>query len=249
MITEDEREFNYEQGSERGPTRWGEIRPEWSTCSNGTMQSPIDLLDQRVEVVSKLERIKTNYKPSNATLKNRGHDMMLKWKSGDAGYIEINGTQYLLQQCHWHSLSEHTINGNKFDLELHAVHESQTGEVVVIGIIYQIGESDSFLSSIEDHLDAVSDTEEQTVIGAVDPKKIRIGSRRYYKYIGSLTVPPCTQNVVWIIAKQVRTVTKEQVSHLRVAVHDDSDTNARPTQQINGRSVKLYSEEEENEDD
>lgn len=76
-VAEDEREFNYEEGSEKGPSRWGEIHANWSMCGNGTMQSPIDLLNKRVEVVSHLGRLKRDYKPSNATLKNRGHDMMV----------------------------------------------------------------------------------------------------------------------------------------------------------------------------
>ncbi|GLT69091.1 hypothetical protein SLA2020_412700 [Shorea laevis] len=107
---DDEREFDYDEKSEKGPARWGELHPEWSMCTNGTMQSPIDLMDERVEIVSHLGRLKRSYNPSTATLTNRGHDIMLKWDGG-AGYIEINGTQYVLQQCHWHSPSEHTING------------------------------------------------------------------------------------------------------------------------------------------
>lgn len=74
---EDETEFNYEKGSEHGPERWGELHSEWSDCKNGTMQSPIDLLHERVEVVSHLGRLKRSYKLSNATLRNRGHDMMV----------------------------------------------------------------------------------------------------------------------------------------------------------------------------
>ena len=74
--------------------------------------------------------------------------LQLKWNLGDAGFIEVNETQYFLEQCHWHSPSEHKINGNKFDLEFHAVHESLTGQILVIGIFYQIGESDCFLSSV-----------------------------------------------------------------------------------------------------
>ncbi|EXC22910.1 hypothetical protein L484_007519 [Morus notabilis] len=245
---EDESEFNYEQGSEKGPDRWGEIRPEWSTCSNGTLQSPIDLLDKRVEVISHLEITKRNYKPSNATLKNRGHDIMLKWNSGEAGYIEINGTQYLIQQCHWHSPSEHTINGNKFDLELHAVHQTPTGQTFVFGILYQFGEPDPFLSSVEDYLEEISDTGEEIIV-VIDPNKIKIGSQRYYNYIGSLTTPPCTENVVWIVASEIRTVSREQVSLLRVAVHDDSDTNARPIQETNGRTVKLFRDDKVDEED
>ena len=69
--------FDYVAGSTRGPARWGTIRPDWSTCNNGTMQSPIDLLDQRVQIVTKPESLIRNYRAANATLKNRGHDMMV----------------------------------------------------------------------------------------------------------------------------------------------------------------------------
>ncbi|KAJ7981023.1 Alpha carbonic anhydrase [Quillaja saponaria] len=209
-------------------------------CKHGQMQSPIDLLNERVKIVSHLGRINRSYKPSNATLKNRGHDIMLKWADG-AGSIVINGTQYVLKQLHWHSPSEHTLNGRRFNLELHMVHESPTGQAAVIGIMYKIGRPDSFLSLITDHLAAITDTAEQEkVVGIINPKQINIGSRKYYRYIGSLTTPPCTQNVVWTIVKKVRTVTREQVRLLRVAVHDESNTNARPLQPLNNRTVQLY---------
>ncbi|KAK4607080.1 hypothetical protein RGQ29_001057 [Quercus rubra] len=237
---EDEGEFNYDEKSEKGPSRWGEIRPEWSMCGHGTMQSPIDLLNKRVEVVSYLGRLKRSYKPAYATLKNRGHDMMLKWEGG-AGYIEINETQYVLNQCHWHSPSEHTLDGRQFDLEVHLVHESSDGKVAVIGIMYKIGRPDSFLSSLTDHLEAITNTNEaESEAGLIDPRNIKIGSRKYYRYQGSLTIPPCTQNVSWTIVGKVRTVTQEQVKLLRVAVHDASDTNARPLQPLNKRTVQLY---------
>lgn len=75
--------------------------------------------------------------------------VQIKWTSGEAGYIDINGTQYLLQQCHWHSPSEHTVNGRRLDLELHMVHQSRTGQIVVIGIAYRIGITpDLFLTSV-----------------------------------------------------------------------------------------------------
>ncbi|XP_022731633.1 alpha carbonic anhydrase 7-like [Durio zibethinus] len=245
---EHEGEFDYKENSEKGPARWGEIHPEWSACSNGSMQSPIDMSNKRVKIVSHLGKLKRSYKPSNATLRNRGHDMMLKWE-GEAGAIEINGTEYALQQCHWHSPSEHTINGRRYDLEVHMVHQSADGKVAVVGIMYKIGRPDSFLSSLVDHLAAITDvTEGERVVGVIDPRHIKIGSRKYYRYIGSLTIPPCTENVVWSIVRKVRTVTREQVRLLRVAVHDTSDSNARPLQSINNRSVQLFrpADEEEN---
>lgn len=77
VIAEDESEFNYGANSTKGPARWGEIHAEWGACSNGTMQSPIDMSNERVNIVSHLGRLKKSYKPSNATLRNRGHDMMV----------------------------------------------------------------------------------------------------------------------------------------------------------------------------
>ncbi|XP_062082124.1 alpha carbonic anhydrase 7-like [Humulus lupulus] len=243
---EDTREFAYESWSMRGPARWGMIRPEWRMCSNGTMQSPIELLDQRVRLVSSLGRLKSRYIPSNATLRNRGHDMMLKWTSNTAGFVELNRTRYYLQQSHWHSPSEHTMNGKRFDLELHLVHQSLTGQLAVIGIMYQIGAADSFLTSMEGHLmHAISNrTYQERSVGVVDPSLIKFGSRRYYKYIGSLTVPPCTQNVIWLVVREVRTVARGQVSLLHVAVNDGSDTNARPIQHVHGRTLELYTNED-----
>ncbi|GLT33774.1 hypothetical protein SLA2020_494400 [Shorea laevis] len=244
---DDESEFDYNKNSEKGPDRWGEIKPEWSACSNGTMQSPIDLLNERVEVVSHLGRLKRSYKPSNATLMNRGHDMKLSFE-GEAGSIEINGTEYELKQLHWHSPSEHTINGVRLDLELHMVHESQDGKNAVVGIMYKIGRPDSFLLSLRDHLENITDvTTGESVVGVIDPRDIKIGSRKYYRYLGSLTTPPCTENVVWTIVRKVRTVTREQVKLLRVAVHDDSNSNARPLQPINSRTVQLYRPDEKEE--
>ncbi|CAK9138732.1 unnamed protein product [Ilex paraguariensis] len=84
---ENEIEFSYKRGSENGPERWGEIHPEWSLCSNGTMQSPIDLSNERVEIVSYLGRLKRDYKPSNATLINRGHDIMVRREQKAISYV------------------------------------------------------------------------------------------------------------------------------------------------------------------
>ncbi|KAK2988312.1 hypothetical protein RJ640_004110, partial [Escallonia rubra] len=75
---EGEREFNYDEGSAKGPGHWGELRSEWSMCNSGRMQSPIDLLNERVETVSNLGKLNRDYKPSNASLINRGHDMMVR---------------------------------------------------------------------------------------------------------------------------------------------------------------------------
>ncbi|KAG9441556.1 hypothetical protein H6P81_017410 [Aristolochia fimbriata] len=237
---EDEREFDYVKGSGRGPEQWGEMHEEWRACKNGSMQSPIDMLHERVEILGGLGRLKRSYRPSNATIKNRGHDIMLEWASG-GGFLFINGTKFELKQCHWHSPSEHTINGRRFDLEAHLVHESTDNKVAVIGIMYKIGRPDTFLSELMESIRSIANTHDmEKSVGVVNPKHIKIGSRKYYRYMGSLTVPPCTEGVIWTMVKKVRTVSKEQVKLLREAVNDNAEKNARPLQPLNERAIHLY---------
>ncbi|KAM6568809.1 hypothetical protein CsatB_016794 [Cannabis sativa] len=146
---EDESEFDYVNGSEKWPQHWGNLKEEWRECKHGKLQSPIDLLNLRVKVLPKFGTILMNYKPANATIRNRGHDIAVVWV-GDAGSAKINGINYLLKQCHWHSPSEHSFNGRRFELELHMVHESHefNGEtkIAVTALFYRIGKPDRFLT-------------------------------------------------------------------------------------------------------
>ncbi|KAI6673775.1 hypothetical protein NL676_001681 [Syzygium grande] len=232
-----ESHFSYIEGTGKGPKKWGLIDPHWRACGTGKLQSPIDLLNERVQVFSNLGKLKRDYKPAPAIVKNRGHDITVMWK-GDAGKININGTYYKLQQCHWHSPSEHTFNGSRYDLELHAVHLSSHGEVAVIAIVYKYGRPDPLLTKILEHIKAVG--KEDIDLGVINPGIIKFGSRKYFRYIGSLTVPPCTEGVVWTIVNKLRTVSREQVRALREAVHDGYEANSRPTQRSEGRAIRLY---------
>ncbi|KAL4560890.1 hypothetical protein LXL04_033046 [Taraxacum kok-saghyz] len=237
---DDESEFTYDVNSPNGPDHWGEIHPDWGMCNQGDLQSPIDLTHKRVHTTSSIGRLDRDYKPANSTLVNRGHDMMLRWVGG-AGHIHINGTEYQLNQLHWHTPSEHTINGRRFNLEVHMVHQSTDGKIAVVGIMYKTGRPDSLLSMMEPYFKALSSTRDvEKSVGIIDPREIKLGSRKYYRYIGSLTTPPCTQNVIWTIVKKVRTISREQMHAIREAVHDDAEANSRPIQPLNNRWLKLY---------
>uniref|UniRef100_A0A803PAX5 Carbonic anhydrase n=1 Tax=Cannabis sativa TaxID=3483 RepID=A0A803PAX5_CANSA len=240
----DEREFDYGESSKKGPRHWGELKKEWSACNHGKLQSPVDLLYQRIKLSPKLGEINMNYyKPSNATINNRGHDIAIEWLE-DAGSIKINGTDYFLKQCHWHSPSEHTLNGRRFDLELHMVHQSheinQESKIAVTALFYKIGKPNWFLSKLTRDIINITDTKKEVHQGVIDPKELGLnGSMKYYRYIGSLTVPPCTEGVLWAINTRISTVSIEQVKLLKQAVHDYAEINARPLQPINGRYIYL----------
>ncbi|KAK8485231.1 hypothetical protein V6N13_025388 [Hibiscus sabdariffa] len=234
---ENETQFSYKEGSGKGPKDWGRLDPHWKLCGTGKLQSPIDLFHGKPQVVPILGKLKRDYKPAPAVVKNRGHDIMVRW-TGYAGQIYVNGTYYKLLQCHWHSPSEHTFNGTRYQMELHIVHESDRGELAVVAIVYKYGRPDSFLTRLFHHIKSVGDEEKD--LGIVNPGDIKFGSRKYFRYIGSLTVPPCTEHVVWTISNKVRTVSRKQLRVLRDVVHDGFEANARPTQSFNGRPVLFY---------
>ncbi|XP_038881410.1 alpha carbonic anhydrase 7-like [Benincasa hispida] len=240
---EDEREFDYMEGSEKGPGHWGKLKKEWEACNNGDLQSPIDLSSLRVKIIPKLGELKRSYYPCNATVKNRGHDISIYWV-GKPGSIQVNGVVYDLQQSHWHSPSEHSINGRRYDLELHMVHLSSDptvkNKIAVVGQLYTIGQPDPFLSQLSREISSMVDRKHEKKVGVMNPADIKFGGRKYYRYLGSLTVPPCTEGVIWTMNKKIRTVSMEQVKLLREAVHDYAEFNARPLQPLNSREISLY---------
>ncbi|KAL6900834.1 hypothetical protein ACP4OV_005510 [Aristida adscensionis] len=238
--TEHEEEFSYVRGEKIGPEHWGAIKREWSACGKGRMQSPIDLSHERVSLVRSLGFLNHSYRAAEASIVNRGHDIMVRFE-GDAGSLVINGTAYQLRQLHWHSPTEHTVDGRRYDMELHMVHQSAEKKIAVIGILYEIGRHDAFLRKMEPVIKRMSkrrDREER--VGAVDPRGARGGASVYYRYMGSLTTPPCTEGIIWTIVKQVRTVSKYQLELLRDAVHDNMKKNARPVQEVNHRGIGIF---------
>ncbi|CAO2839478.1 unnamed protein product [Amaranthus hypochondriacus] len=237
---EDESEFNYIEGDEKGPENWGNIKEEWATCNTGQLQSPIDLLPWIVQPVPYTQQISRSYYQGLAKLKNRGHDIKLEWLYGNSK-IRLNDTEYVLLNCHWHSPSEHAINGKRYPLEGHFVHQGPDNSIAVIGFLYDLGQPDPFLSSVEVELREISNTNtNEIMVGSVNPLAVQKPGNKYYRYMGSLTTPACNEGVIWTVETKIGTVSNEQLELLRDAVHDGARYNARPLQPINGRRVYLY---------
>ncbi|GER25836.1 carbonic anhydrase family protein [Striga asiatica] len=219
LEVEDESPISYDLGAENGPQNWGNLGPNWTLCATGQSQSPINIVDYTV-----LNR------PTFGDLK-------VEW-TGDAGGIFIKRSEFKLLQCHWHIPSEHTLNGVRFNMEQHIVHNNSEGDIAVIGILYKIGWPDYFLSRITPYLKSING--EGTNIGTVDPRNINFAAKpEYYRYNGSLTTPPCSENITWTIFKMVRTASAQQIRALREAVNDGNTGNARTIQALNGRPIYL----------
>ncbi|KAG9448008.1 hypothetical protein H6P81_014136 [Aristolochia fimbriata] len=234
--------FSYIEGSPEGPQRWGDLRQEWATCKTGTMQSPLNLRRGEAKVQPTLGPLAPSYGASVAHIVNTGRSIMLRWE-GSPGSITIGGTEFKLQQCHWHSPTEHSFDGTRFDAELHLVHESKEKRRAVVAVLYKIGaQSNALLSTLTDAIRSVSNTtQREAVVGAVDPSIAEIdGTKPYFRYMGSLTTPPCTEGVTWTVFTEVSTISSEQVSLITSALDQGAQRNARPIQPTNGRDVFLF---------
>ncbi|XP_066390335.1 alpha carbonic anhydrase 6-like isoform X4 [Miscanthus floridulus] len=177
--------FSYKEGDPTGPEKWATLQKDWAICDSGTKQSPIDVA--KVEVSKDLGPLEQNYKAGAAVVQNRGHDFMLNWTGGN-GDLTIEGKKYTLLQVHWHAPSEHTVNGTRFDAEMHMVHEDSTKSKAVVAVLFstKAGKPSKLLGDVAD-----ASKEEITSIDRVKKSSMepnarpaqKINSRvvRYYK--------------------------------------------------------------------
>ncbi|KAG2310213.1 hypothetical protein Bca52824_021770 [Brassica carinata] len=238
---ETETEFHYVTGAYADPSKWSSVKQEWKICGVGKRQSPVNLSPKVARLVhNSTALIQTYYRPVEATLKNRGYDIMVSWQE-DAGKLVINNTDYKLVQSHWHAPSEHFLNGKRLAMELHMVHKSADGHLAVIGVLLREGEPNAFISRIMDKINLIADIlNGEASIGKIDPREFGWDLTNFYEYRGSLTTPPCTEDVIWtIVNKVLGTVSREQIDILVDARRAGYEANARPAQPLYKRMVYL----------
>ncbi|KAI9153711.1 hypothetical protein LWI28_015438 [Acer negundo] len=242
-------DFGY--SGKNGPSYWGRVKPAYSACS-GKNQSPINIIQKNTVLNQNMQLHSKEYKAVvNATLINWGHIIALHY-SGHVGWMEINGTKYTFKQMHWHSPSEHLIDGRRYAAELHLVHEAEDHSTAVIAILYRYGNSpaefDPFLAKLGQAFQKLSkeksDKEHvtQVNVGMFNTNPLTQNSRKYFRYVGSFTTPPCTENVIWTVLGRVRFISKKQVEALRAPLMPGYKDNARPNQLFNGRQIELHDE-------
>lgn len=231
----------------RGAPRWGRLSPQYSACSKGKIQSPININRNETVHNKNLKPLIREYKPANATLVTSVCNIGVQYE-GDCGVLTMDSKNYTLKKMHWHSPSEHRINGVRYPLELHLVHMGENNAYSVVAILYQYGSPDPFIAKLKASLDKLTnevkagEQDAHIPLGILDTKLVGKRTRKYYRYMGSFTTPPCTENVVWHILGKDRTVTKEQVEALKAPLGIAYKVNERPLQPLNGRKVELYKE-------
>ncbi len=213
------------EGAE-GPESWGTLSPDFTACADGAMQSPIDLSATNAEGAV---TISTSYAPVPLTVLNNGHTVQMN--AGDAGTLVSGGVEYKLLQVHFHTPSEHVIDGKHAPLEAHFVHQSDDGRLAVLGVMIVEGAENPTLTELFRHLptkEAEAVTYDDVTI---DFNGLLPADKTIFRYMGSLTTPPCSEGVNWhLLAKPVE-ASDRQIGGLEAVMGE----NNRPVQPLGNR--------------
>jgi len=211
-----------------GPDAWGRMRPEFSKCATGQRQSPIDI---RGGIAVDLEPIKFDYRPSAFSVIDNGHTVQVNVEPGNS--ITITGRRYELVQFHFHRPSEERVNGRQYDMVAHLVHKDVDGHIAVVAVLLDRGSAQSIVQAVWNNL-PLEKGDEVRAGSRIDLAQLLPDDRRYYTYMGSLTTPPCSEGVLWMVLKQPVPISLDQVAIFSRLY----PMNARPIQQADGRLIK-----------
>jgi len=213
---------------ETGPQSWARLKPEFSQCGNGKRQSPIDIRDGiRVD----LEPVQFEYRPSAFGVLDNGHTVQVNVAPGNA--IEVMGRRFELVQFHFHRPSEERIDGRQFDMVAHLVHKDAGGRLAVVAVLLESGRAHPLVQTVWNNL-PLEKGDEVSARALLDLNQLLPPDTRYYTYMGSLTTPPCSEGVLWMVMQQPVTVSAEQIDVFARLY----PMNARPVQQASGRLIK-----------
>ncbi|WLQ12426.1 carbonic anhydrase family protein [Hahella aquimaris] len=210
------------------PERWGELKPEYTMCSAGKNQSPVDISGL---IKGDLPAVGMSYSSGGHEVVNNGHTIQVNYKPGSKASVE--GREFELKQFHFHAPSENTVDGKSFPLEAHFVHANENGELAVLSVLYEEGDHNEHLAKVWEHMpkEAGDANALPTSVNAGDMVSANSG---YYRFNGSLTTPPCSEGVRWLVMKEHRTASKEQINQFMETM--GGPTN-RPVQGMNARII------------
>jgi carbonic anhydrase len=210
-----------------GPAKWGELDPASRVCSAGAQQSPIDIGDV---VRAQLPALRTVWDKRADTIVNNGHTIQLNM--GETSVLGYGNANYRLVQFHFHHPSEHLIAGKSFAMEAHFVHANAAGPLAVVGALMTPGRTNAAFKKI---VSTMPQTEGPAVKAdaGIDPNGLLPSTRSYYRYSGSLTTPPCSETVDWLLLTDPILVAEADVASFGKLF----PMNARPVQKANRRFV------------
>ncbi len=211
-----------------GPQAWAKLAPEYAKCGNGERQSPIDIRDG---MKLDLEPLVFEYRPSSFKVVDNGHAIQANVNGWNT--LRVMGRRFRLIQFHFHRPSEEVIDGRQFEMVVHLVHKDGEGRLAVVAVLVDGGARQPAIQTVLNNL-PLEKGEEAAAATNLDLAQILPENRRYFTYMGSLTTPPCTEDVLWIVMKQPLQASADQLDMFSRLY----PMNARPIQAASGRTIK-----------
>ena len=212
----------------QGPEQWGKIKPEYSLCGNGKRQSPIDI---REGIKVTLDPIQFNYHPTAFRVLDTGRTVQVNVEAGNS--FTVNGRRYDLQRIEFRRPSEERVNGRQFEMSAHLIHKDMDGRLAVIAVLMDQGAEHPMVQLVWNSLPLEKYTDQASSV-AIDMAQMLPDQKQYQTYMGSLSTPPCTEGVLWMVMKQPATLSREQIGVFSRLY----PMNARPIQPTAGRLIK-----------
>ena len=239
--------WNHDPSSPIGPLHWGAVTPPYATCGDSTtgevgmMQSPIDIVPGNAPEALFIPPL-FSYQQTPLTIENTGHYIEVPYQSTSYLSVGLQPTDvYQLVQFHFHAPSEHTINGVRYDAELHLVHTNDIGETAVVGVLLSssVGGLPIFNTIMANSPTSPGEIELHQEVNVLDLLPFRKG---FYRYAGSLTTPACSESVQWFLLQDSVPITPSAVAKLHSLISMFPDyggyaNNNRPVTNLNGRPV------------
>ena len=231
-----------------GPENWGDLNKNNLACSKGKTQSPINInIDNAVKV--DLPALEFAYRQSPLSIVDNGHTIMVNY--GEGSNLMVDGRQFRLVQFHFHMPSEEAINGERMDMVAHLVHQHHDGALAVVGVLMTTkrpvpirkswwgddskpGLDNPLIQTLWNNIPLVKQRIESPPGVIINVDQLIPEDKTYFSYMGSLTTPPCSENVLWFVMKNPIFVSEEQVKNFGRIY----PMNARPLQPKGDRLVK-----------
>ena len=216
---------------EAGPQAWGQLKPAFNVCAIGKRQSPIHI-EESATLQGPAEPLVFNYQPSSCTVVNNGRTIQVDLVGDNS--VTARDSTFKLLQFHFHHPSEERVNDKGFSMVAHLVHKNPEGQLAVVAILLDPGAANALIDKVWTHMPLDAGDRVRLPTGLIDMNELLPKDQRYYQFMGSLTTPPCSEGVLWMVLKQPTTVSPSQIKLFsQLFPH-----NARPVQPVNGRAVR-----------
>jgi carbonic anhydrase len=219
----------------RGQTRPIDHLPV-SVCESGWQQSPINIIMPHPGIHQ--NDLTFHYRPTPLTIRNNGHTIQVNYQEGS--FLRLNGREYKLRQFHFHDPSEHHIDGRGYPMEMHLVHQNDAGQILVMAVLLRFGQDNPVLSRVGEWMEQHTGRrlpgkgEDVPISLLFNLTDLLPSDPHHFSYQGSLTTPPCSENVHWIILKTPIEISEIQAARFVTTI----GPNARPVQEIGQREVQ-----------